>query len=116
MVAILRNNLNTAIMSNPFDLIDARLSNIESLLIDLKFPAPSAPDPDRWMTLLELCDYLPEKPKPQTVYAWVSLRQIPVNKTSKRLNFLKSEIDNWLKSGRRKTFAELQSEAKSGSR
>ena len=99
-------------MSNPFDLIDARLSNIESLLIDLKFPVTPtpAPDPERWMNLQELCDYLPDHPKPQTVYSWVSNKVIPVNKGSKHLRFLKSEIDQWLKSGRRKTFAEMQAE------
>jgi excisionase family DNA binding protein len=29
-------------MNNPFELIDARLSNIETLLLDLKFPIPQA--------------------------------------------------------------------------
>jgi hypothetical protein len=100
-------------MTNPFELIESRLSNIESLLIDLKNPSnpPPAPDPDRWFSLPELIEYLPEKPKVQTVYSWVSNALIPVNKKGKRLYFLKSEIDLWLKSGRRKTFAELQQEA-----
>jgi len=31
-------------MNNPFELIDARLSNIETLLLDLKFPIPQ-PEP-----------------------------------------------------------------------
>jgi|APCry1669189204_1035204.scaffolds.fasta_scaffold28193_3 predicted DNA-binding transcriptional regulator AlpA len=72
--------------------------------------APAAADPERWMNLQELCDYLPDHPKPQTVYSWVSNKVIPVNKGSKHLRFLKSEIDQWLKSGRRKTFAEMQAE------
>ena len=106
-------------MSNPFELIDQRLSNIETLLIDLKAPTtpPPPPDPDKWMNIKELCEYLPEKPKLQTVYSWCSSSLIPVNKKSKRLYFLKSEIDSWLKSGRRKTFAEMQAEtSKSSSR
>jgi predicted DNA-binding transcriptional regulator AlpA len=99
-------------MSNPFELIDARLSNIESLLIDLKFPVtpPTQPDPDRWMNLQELCEYLPDRPQKATVYSWCSNSLIPVNKSTKKLRFLKSEIDAWMKSGRRKTFAELQAE------
>ena len=107
-------NLTPAIMSNPFDLIDQRLSNIESLLIDLKFPVTPtpAPDPDKWLSVTELCNYLPEKPKPQTVYSWVNGLLIPNSKKGKRLYFLKSEIDQWLKSGRRKTFAEMQADAK----
>ena len=54
------------------------------------------PEPDRWFTLDELCDYLPSKPSKMTVYGWVHNGTIPVHKGSKRLLFLKSEIDNWL--------------------
>ncbi|HEX7584875.1 MAG TPA: helix-turn-helix domain-containing protein [Prolixibacteraceae bacterium] len=80
-------------------------------------PPPPAADPERWMNLQELCEYLPDKPKVQTVYSWVSNKLIPYNKGSKHLRFLKSEIDTWLKSGRRKTLAELQAETfKRGSR
>ena len=100
-------------MNNPFEIIENRLSNIELLLTNLnQQPTPTpAPDPDRWMNLRELCEYLPDHPKPQTVYSWVSNKKIPVNKGSKHLRFLKSEIDQWLKSGRRKTFAEMQIES-----
>ena len=99
-------------MNNPFESIENRLSNIELLLTNLNqqpTPTPAA-DPERWMSLQELCEYLPDHPKPQTVYSWVSNKLIPVNKGSKHLRFLKSEIDQWLKSGRRKTFAEMQAE------
>jgi predicted DNA-binding transcriptional regulator AlpA len=104
--------------ANPFESIENRLSNIESLLINLnQQPAtPTQPDPDRWMNLQELCEYLPDHPKPQTVYSWVSNKVIPVNKGSKHLRFLKSEIDLWLKSGRRKTFAEMQAETSNRSK
>lgn len=100
-------------MSNPFDLIDARLSNIESLLIDLKFPTTTptpSPDQDKWFDIVELCNYLPDKPQKATVYSWVSNSLIPCHKGGKKLRFLKSDIDNWMKSGRKKTFAELQAE------
>jgi hypothetical protein len=36
---------------------------------------------------------------------------IPVHKGGKKLRFLKSEIDSWLKQGRKKTLAETASEA-----
>jgi hypothetical protein len=36
---------------------------------------------------------------------------IPVHKGGKKLRFLKSEIDSWLKQGRKKTFAEIATEA-----
>jgi excisionase family DNA binding protein len=61
---------------------------------------------DQWFDLVELCNYHPDKPKPATVYGWVFAGKIPVNKGGKKLRFLKSEIDEWLKQGRKMTVAE----------
>lgn len=68
-------------------------------------------EPDRWFNLTELCNYLPDKPAKATVYEWVSNGEIPHYKGEKRLRFLKSEIDQWIKTGKRKTQAELAAEA-----
>lgn len=57
-------------------------------------------DTDRWFTVKELCNYLPTKSKPQTVYGWRLNKLIPYHKKGKRLLFLKSEIDEWLLSER----------------
>ena len=102
-------------MNNPFEVIEARLNNIETLLLDLKH-APkkhSAPpaETNRWFDLNELCIYLPDKPTKPTVYGWVNSGTIPVHKGGKKLRFLKSEIDNWLRQGRKKTLAEIAEEA-----
>lgn len=72
-------------------------------------------EPDRWLTITELCQYHPEKPARQTVYSWVNNAIIPVHKTpgGKKLRFLKSEVDAWLKSGGKKTFLEIEAEADS---
>ncbi len=51
----------------------------------------------KWMDIDELCAYLPSHPAKQTVYGWVSTKQIPVHKINKALAFLQSEIDDWLK-------------------
>lgn len=61
---------------------------------------------EQWFDLVELCNYHPDKPKPATVYGWVFAGKIPVNKGGKKLRFLKSEIDEWLKQGRKMTVAE----------
>lgn len=61
---------------------------------------------DLWFDLNDLCDYHPDKPKPATVYGWVFAGKIPVNKGGKKLRFLKSEIDEWLKQGRKVTVLE----------
>ena len=66
---------------------------------------------DRWFDLNELCIYLPDKPSKPTVYGWVHTSLIPCHKGAKKLRFLKSEIDNWLKQGKKKTLAETASEA-----
>jgi excisionase family DNA binding protein len=60
----------------------------------------------QWFDLVELCNYHPDKPKPATVYGWVFAGKIPVNKGGKKLRFLKSEIDEWLKQGRKATIFE----------
>ncbi|MEJ7737438.1 MAG: helix-turn-helix domain-containing protein [Chitinophagaceae bacterium] len=85
-----------------------KLENIERLL-ELK----SQPEQhsDRWYDINEICDYMPEKPAKATVYGWVHSSVIPHHKKGKKLYFLKSEIDVWLRTGRRKTLAELNNEA-----
>lgn len=65
---------------------------------------------DRWFDLNDLINYHPDKPTKPTVYGWVNAGIIPVHKGGKKLRFLKSEIDNWLKQGRKKTNAELSNE------
>ncbi len=65
------------------------------------FSALQPPQPTAvWMDLAQLCEYLPDKPSKATVYGWVCARSIPYHKKTKKLSFLKSEIDDWLvKSG-----------------
>ena len=69
------------------------------------------PEPESWMSLDQLCDYLPDKPSKQTVYGWVNQMLIPYHKKTKRLAFSKAEIDAWIKTGRHKTYDELRHEA-----
>ena len=68
-------------------------------------------DSPKWMDIDELCAYLPSHPAKQTVYGWVSAKQIPVHKINKALAFLQSEIDDWLKNKVHKTQDELMQEA-----
>ncbi len=71
------------------------------------------PGPDSWFDLNGFCDYHPSHPAKPTVYAWVSSGLVPVHKRGKKLYFLKSEVDQWLKEGRRKTRAERERSASS---
>lgn len=70
----------------------------------------SQSETDQWFDLEELRNYLPDKPAKATVYGWVHAHLIPCHKGQKKLRFLKSEIDNWLKEGRKKTTSEIEAE------
>ncbi len=59
------------------------------------------PDLDYWMNISELCNFLPDKPTKNTIYSWVQNRTIPFHKGAKKLRFLKSELDAWMKEGRK---------------
>lgn len=86
-----------------------KLENIERLLSEKN--QDKQPEPDRWFDLSGVCDYLPDRPAKPTVYGWCGNGLIPVHKTAKKLRFLKSEIDLWLLSGRKKTILETAAEA-----
>jgi predicted DNA-binding transcriptional regulator AlpA len=85
-----------------------KVERLEALLNVTKSELPVS---DRWFNLLELCDYLPDKPARQTVYGWIGQKLIPYHKKGKKLQFLKSEIDAWLIGDKHKSVAELQSDA-----
>ena len=86
-------------------------NSIKKVLSNQQAEQPT--ETDRWFDLNELCTYHPDKPSKPTVYGWVNAGTIPVHKGYKKLRFLKSEIDNWLKQGRKKTLAETAIEANS---
>lgn len=89
------------------------MSDVSEIKAHLFNAAQKESDSDKWMTLSQLCNYLPDKPSQATVYVWTSKRTIPSHKSGKKLRFLKSEIDFWLRQGRRKSLVELQAEAES---
>jgi len=93
-----------------FTLLTNEVSEIKRLLLEKSNEQPT--ESDSWFDLNELCKYHPDKPSKPTVYGWVNAGTIPVHKGGKKLRFLKSEIDSWLKLGRVKTVAELVSESK----
>ena len=92
-----------------FTHLTSEVSEIKRLLLKNSNEQPT--EADRWFDLNELCIYHPDKPSKPTVYGWVNIGAIPVHKGGKKVRFLKSESDNWLKQGRKKTLAETASEA-----
>lgn len=102
-------NLTLETLPKAFTSLTNEVSEIKRLLLEKSNEQPI--ETDRWFDLSELCIYHPDKPTKPTVYGWVNAGTIPVHKGGKKLRFLKSEIDNWLRQGRKKTLAETASEA-----
>ena len=92
-----------------FEHLTNEVSEIKRLLLEKSNEQPD--ELDRWFDLTEFCNYHPDKPSKPTVYGWVNAGIVPVHKSGKKLRFLKSEIDNWLRQGRKKTLVETASEA-----
>ena len=98
-------------MNNPFAVLEARLDNIEALLINIKNePKPQASQPEaEVLTVPEAAKFL--RLSVQTVYTLISKGTLPVMKRSKRCYFSKSDLLDYLKQGRKNTLAETESRA-----
>lgn len=67
--------------------------------------------PDRLLTVQEAADLL--KLTVPTIYSKVSRGELPVMKRSKRLYFSRQELMDYLKTGRKKSNAEIEAQAES---
>ena len=98
-------------MNNPFEAIDARLSNIENLLNDLRLSqstSTSSGNTDELLTVPDVAKFL--RLSVPTVYSLISKGELPVMKRSKRCYFTKADLIEYLKAGRKRTYAEITSD------
>ena len=102
-------NLTLETLPKAFTHLTNEVSEIKRLLLEKSNTQPT--ETERWLNLNELCIYHPDHPSKPTVYGWVNAGIIPVHKGGKKLRFLKSEIDFWLKQGRKKTVCEIEADA-----
>jgi excisionase family DNA binding protein len=58
---------------------------------------PSSQVQDRWLSVVELAGYLGVKR--DTVYKWITRRNMPAHKVGRLWKFRKEEIDTWVRSG-----------------
>ena len=86
-----------------------RLNSKVDFLTDL-LSNPKNQDADRWFDLDQVSDYIPGNPVKATLYSLVHKRAIPFHKKGKNLYFLQSEINEWLREGKRKSKADIQAE------
>jgi hypothetical protein len=78
-------------MSNPFEVLEKRLENIESLLVDIKHP-PQQKTIDNEVLLDEdeACAFL--KTNSVTLWRWVKAKKIKVYKFSHKNYYKRNEI------------------------
>ena len=88
--------------------INIRLDNIEKLL-KRNIDEPQQPEQDELLTVLQVAGLL--KLSVPTIYGLVHRKEIPVCKRGKRLYFSKLEIMDWIRAGRKATFAETAHKA-----
>ena len=99
-------------MTNPFETIEERLSRIEILLLNINVQAGKADNQtDELLTISKAAELL--SLTTPTLYGLVHKKAIPYSKKSKRLYFSKSELLDWIKSGRRKTIEESKANPES---
>ena len=100
-------------MNNPFAEIEARLSNIENLILDLKHQPKqvSTDQTEQFLTIQQAAELL--NLSVPTIYGYVHRAEIPVCKRAgtKKLIFRKQELMEWVKVGRKKTVSEIEAEA-----
>jgi excisionase family DNA binding protein len=58
---------------------------------------PISPVQDRWLSVDELAGYVGIKR--DTVYKWITRRNMPAHKVGRLWKFRKEEIDDWVRSG-----------------
>ena len=82
------------------------VEHIETLLFKLHHDREAR---EKFLSVKEAADYL--KITVPTLYSLASRRQIPVKKPGKRLYFLNTELDEWIKAGKLKTNDEIARDA-----
>lgn len=97
-------------MNNPFEELSSQIEEIKFLLLEsLSKPEAESKKGDDLITIEEAGEIL--KLAVPTIYGLVNKRIIPYMKKGKRLFFSKKELMEWIKTGRRKTAAEIAEEA-----
>jgi excisionase family DNA binding protein len=103
----------SVMLQNPFDEIAERLSSVEHCLLEIKNALKkdnvNQPEADQLLTIKEAAEFL--KLSVPTLYGKVHDKDIPVCKKGNRLYFSKQELSDWIKTGRKKTSAEIATEA-----
>ena len=95
------------------DVVATLVEEVKSLrhVIDERLSKPQPEQKSVWMDVKELQKFLPDHPAAPTVYGWIRNGLIPYYKKGKKLSFKRSEIEEWMNSGRQQTEAEIAAAA-----
>lgn len=99
-------------VSNPFELIEAKLSSIENLLLDIKHQpnqVETSNQKEQLLTIQQASEFL--SLSVATLYTKVSRKELPCMKRGKRLYFSRTELMEYIKEGKKKTITEIENEA-----
>ena len=100
-------NLTLEKLPQAFSILWLKIQHIEELL--LQGSNKSQPESDQLLTIQQCSDLI--NLTVPTIYGLVAKSAIPSMKKNKRLYFSKQELIKWIKTGRKKTVEEIQSEA-----
>lgn len=99
-------------MNNPFEVLEARLSNIENLILEVKNQTKQsdpANEQDEFLTIPQAAKLL--HLSVPTMYGKTHRNQIPFMKRGKRVLFSKKQLIEYIEQGRKLTNDELKSQA-----
>ena len=71
-----------------------------------------APEVQEWLTLEQLMTYIPGSPSIPTLRRWIKQDGLPAQKVKRKLVFLKSGIDEWLRKRSVSSDFEIEQKAK----
>jgi excisionase family DNA binding protein len=98
-------NLTFEQLPQAMRLLHEKIDRLEQLLATQN----TTHDRDAIFNVKEAADFL--SLSVSSLYGKTCRREVPFNKKGKRLYFYKSELEEWVRQGRKKTLAEVQREA-----
>lgn len=101
------NNLTFEQVPEAIGKVLSELSELRGLIT--KQQQPQQQEQDQLLTIQQAATLLTLSVP--TIYGLVNRSAIPYSKPGKRLYFSKQELTDWIKSGRKKTTAEIEAEA-----
>jgi hypothetical protein len=98
-------------MENPFESINTRLTNIENLFAEIlnRLPDEEKNNSNELLDFDQAVAFI-RRPK-STLYSLVRKQEIPHSKVCRRLYFIKSDLMEWIKTGKVQTVDEISREA-----